>query len=576
MIHSLIENYIANLDISATHYDAVLMVNNEIYSSENRLKHLINFNGSYGIAYFILEQKKLLSIVLFLDGRYFDEFYHSNNNQILQILQIQEESNWLEHFYKEKNNRLNIITDLNLFTQKYISEREKKLPELKYHHLKRELINHNWKDNFDNIKPAEIIEIPVSNAGNTMQDKIKRIFLTDYNHKSRYMHIIHNPESIAWLLNSRIKNTHPGIPGIFIITTEKLIFFSNNEIISQLQCSNDVILECISKFKSWITNQKCKIVIDTQLASAYFMRFLQNIENIEISHKNDPCIIAKSIKNAIEIENIKEIHKHDGAAIVKFMLWIKKQVYNREKITEIDAAEKLYQTKQLSYKFVCNSFETILGADENSANIHGKPTDKIIDNFYLLDTGGQYLYGTTDITRTVALKKPSLEQKLHYTLVLKGHIAIASAKIKKGTTGSQIDVLARQYLWQYGLDYPHSTGHGVGFLLNVHEGPQAIAMNNHVPIQVGMILSNEPGYYIPQKYGIRIENLILAQESKYEGYIEFETISLAPLCHDLIDIQLMNQNELDWLQSYNKKVLHTLSPLLNQEEVEFLLKSTSV
>jgi Xaa-Pro aminopeptidase len=594
MMKNFIEKALASfINSSDFHddFDAVLIINNGIYPQEKRLKYLLNFDGSYGIAYFVFAKKtlekksqdnNLEKIVLFLDGRYFEEFsqFARKNNSILQVLHIKEAPNWLEKFYKERNEKLNIATDLNLFSHSYISSQKQKFPHLKYHHLNRNLINADWTESFDNINAREIISIPDEQCGESFFSKINRLFCKHLQHHHIYhqIHLIHDSESIAWLLNLRSKSMMADLPGILIITINEVILFSNQKIIDSIEKNfnkqnntQQITLKNIDQFQKWIQNycqKDIEILTDTESGLASLIRFLGSYN---IQHQNNPCILAKSIKNATEIENIKNAHKYDGAAVVKFMYWMQNQYHNKNQITEIEAAEKLYQIKSSCEKFICNSFDTILGGDENSANIHGKPSDKIINKFYLLDSGGQYLYGTTDMTRTVSLSTPSNDRKLHYTLVLKGHIAIASAKIIKGTTGSQIDIIARQYLWQHGLDYPHSTGHGVGFLLNVHEGPQGISVRNNVVIQEGMILSNEPGYYIPQKYGMRIENLILTKQSQYEDYLEFETISFAPLCSNLIDMNLLTKSEIDWLQKYHEKVVYELKDLLSQDEKEFVL-----
>ncbi|MDR0753626.1 MAG: M24 family metallopeptidase, partial [Holosporaceae bacterium] len=206
------------------------------------------------------------------------------------------------------------------------------------------------------------------------------------------------------------------------------------------------------------------------------------------------------------------------------------------------------------------SFETIAAADENAAIIHYHPnlkSNKIIDNILLLDSGGQYKRGTTDITRTISIIEPSEEQKLFYTLVLKGHIALASAVFPVGTSGSQLDLLARQFLWKYAEDYNHSTGHGVGYMAHVHEGPMAIAKNNNVPLQPGMLLSNEPGYYQESGFGIRLENMMVVEE--HGGYLSFETISLVPFDRKFICQELLSLDDVNWLCRYNRMIISSLA-----------------
>ncbi|MFW9597162.1 MAG: aminopeptidase family protein P, partial [Paludibacter sp.] len=282
----------------------------------------------------------------------------------------------------------------------------------------------------------------------------------------------------------------------------------------------------------------------------------------------------KSIKNNIEVEGIRRAMLKDGVALTRFFMWLEKNVTSGE-LTELSISEKLYQFRAGQEGFVGESFGTIAGYKAHGAIVHYKAnaeSDAKLrpEGILLLDSGGQYLDGTTDITRTTALGEPTKEQKSDFTLVLKGHIALSKAIFPKGTRGSQLDVLARKALWDMGLNYGHGTGHGVGHFLNVHEGPQSIRMEeNPAVLQPGMILSNEPGMYRTGEYGIRTENLVHvvpAVKTEFGEFFEFETLTLFPIDKKLIEIMLLNDEESEWIDDYHRKVFESLAPLLSIEE----------
>jgi Xaa-Pro aminopeptidase len=292
-----------------------------------------------------------------------------------------------------------------------------------------------------------------------------------------------------------------------------------------------------------------------------------------------PADSLKSIKNGTEIAGIRNAMKKDGVAMVKFLIDLEKALKNNETITELDVEEilKKYRSEQTDY--FGESFNTIAGFGAHGAIVHYEATPEsnaIIqpDNILLVDSGAQYLDGTTDITRTFSTGKVSDTVKRNFTHVLKGHIQLASAVFPKGTVGMQLDILARQSLWKAGQNFLHGTGHGIGCFLNVHEGPQSIRMNfNPTPLEPGMVTSNEPGLYLSGEYGIRIENLILTVKEKtteFGEFYAFETLTLCPIDKSLIDYSLLSHEEIDWLNDYHQKVYNELSPLLSTEEAEWL------
>ena len=255
-----------------------------------------------------------------------------------------------------------------------------------------------------------------------------------------------------------------------------------------------------------------------------------------------------------------------------------KENFSSRKITEISAASKLYQLRKESNKFKFLSFPTISGVGPNGAIIHYNATKKTNrrlkkGDIYLVDSGGQYEFGTTDVTRTISLNNTNQRVKNIFTRVLKGHIAVSSFKIKNTTTGSKIDIAARKYLKQVNLNYAHGTGHGVGYFLNVHEGPQAISKSNHIRFKEGMIVSNEPGYYEKNNFGIRIENLIYVKKEKNKKF--FENLTMVPIDKNLIEINMLNKKEKRWLNSYHKKVFNNIRGFMNKLEMVELKKACS-
>ncbi len=286
---------------------------------------------------------------------------------------------------------------------------------------------------------------------------------------------------------------------------------------------------------------------------------------------NDPIYKFKSIKNSNEIKNMVKAHIEDGLALTKFLYWIKN--INKKRLSELSAKNKLEKFRKLNKNYLFPSFDTIAGTGANGAIVHyrvTKSSNKIIkkNHLFLCDSGGQYKYGTTDVTRTICFNKHSKYIKDIFTKVLKGHIAVATSDINKYNTGKKIDKRARQFLKKDGLDYAHGTGHGVGFFLNVHEGPQSITKINKVKIQEGMILSNEPGFYKKDFFGIRIENLVYVK--KVNKKLFFENLTLAPIEKDLINYSLLNKMEKDYLFKYHLNVYSKLAKYLNKSEKKWL------
>ena len=323
------------------------------------------------------------------------------------------------------------------------------------------------------------------------------------------------------------------------------------------------ILDFFDKLK------KGTILLDKKTCSLYLEKALE--KKFKIKKKEDPIYILKSIKNNIEIKNMIDTHIIDGVALTKFIYWIKN--LKKFNITEVDAQNRLEKFRRMNPKYLFPSFNTIAGSGKNGAIVHYRATKnntKLLkrNEIFLCDSGGQYKFGTTDVTRTVCFENQNKNIKNIFTYVLKGHIAVAQTEINRKKTGKIIDKYARKFLKKNHLDYNHGTGHGVGFFLNVHEGPQAISKSNSIKIKNGMILSNEPGYYKKGKFGIRIENLVYVK--KIGRKLAFENLTLAPIEKELINFNLLTKQEKKYLFNYHLKVYSKISPFLNKNEKKWL------
>ena len=399
------------------------------------------------------------------------------------------------------------------------------------------------------------------------------------------------PESIAWLLNIRGGDVpHTPLPLSFAIVKADgavILFIDRRKLMPGLDrhLGNAVTIEPPDRLGAALDAlaKQGKVQADPATAASWVFDRLGKA-GAQIHRAADPCMLPKACKNAVELDGTREAHRRDGAAVTRFLAWLTREA-PKGKLREIAASDRLEAFRKEGKYFRDLSFPTFSGAGSNGAIVHYRAspdTEKLLEpgTLYLLDSGAQYLDGTTDITRTIAIGNPSDEMRENFTRVLKGHIALATARFPKGTTGSQLDGFARRALWQVGLDYDHGTGHGVGSYLSVHEGPQRISKAaNAQPLLPGMIVSNEPGYYKTGGYGIRIENLIVVQ-SDAETAAEremfcFETITLAPIDRHLVVRDLLDRSETGWLDAYHARVLTTIGPLVDAETGAWLEQATA-
>ena len=548
--------------------DGYIIPKNDSYFSEfslpDRLKTISNFTGSAGEA-IILKNENFL----FVDGRYTlqAELESGKYYKICEIPKFSKKK--ILDKYKKK---LKLGYDPQLFTSFLLKKKFDKY--FKLISIKDNLIDRMHKVTKRNLV-TPFYNLSSKITGESVKSKITRIVRRLKENKIDNI-FISAPENVAWLLNLRGgDNPNAPIPNckIFLTKERKIYFFSCPKKIFKMKTISGykkINFHIYQDFLKVVQNLKGKnFCIDKNTCS------ISNEKDIRLFFKikstTDPCYEIKSCKNKLEIKNMINAHIEDGAALTKFLYWIKK--INKKKISEFYAQNKLEKFRKKSKNYLYPSFNTIAGSGDNGAIIHYRATKKktkIISkkDIFLCDSGGQYKYGTTDVTRTICFSKPDKKIKDIFTKVLRGHIAVACTNINTHKTGKSIDIRARKYLKEGNLDYAHGTGHGVGFFLNVHEGPQAISKHNKVKISEGMILSNEPGYYKKGKFGIRIENLLYVKKKKNNLF--FKNLTLAPIDHDLIDFKKLNSYEKDYLLKYNILVYSKISPYLNKKEKKWL------
>lgn len=420
-------------------------------------------------------------------------------------------------------------------------------------------------------------------SGKTIQQKLE-IVSTKLKNKHADILLLNKLDEIAWLLNIRgndISYNPLAIAYVAIEDKKVTLFISNKKITpktKQYLTENKIFLKDYTAFNNYLSTLKNKtILLDN--TNMNFAVYNQVKKSNNIIFDASPISLLKSIKNNIEIDGFKEAMIKDGIALTQFFIWLENCLKEKVEITEISLAEKLKAFRSQQALFHGESFAPIVAFNEHGAIVHYTATTESNvkiepTGLLLIDSGAQYLNGTTDITRTIALGELDALQKRNFTLVLKGHIALARAIFSNGTTGNQLDSKAREALQTYGLNYGHGTGHGVGHFLCVHEGPQSIKPDhNNTVLEKGMIISNEPGVYFANEYGIRIENLLLIQDnenSSSSGLLSFETLTLFPIDTNAIDFSLLDKNEIEWLSDYHKMIYKKLSPFLSTTENKWL------
>ena len=579
--------------MQAQNLDAYLIPNTDPHQSEYIAEHwrsmtwLSGFTGSAGNIVITHDFAGLWT-----DSRYFIQGERQLKGTGIELMKLKiphtpEYIDWMVETLPEKG-RVGI--DETLFSLGKIRQMQE---AFKSKGLKivsaGDLIADVWEGR-PSIPLNPIFEHDVKYAGRSRREKLSAI-RENMNSESVDYHLITTLDDIAWIFNIRgndVEYNPVGIAYALISQNHATLFISNQKVNTGLRNSleNDgVELAPYEEIENRLKELgESTILFDPAKTSLKLYEAIPSeTARQEGIHLSTPM---KAIKNEVETQYIRSTMIKDGVAVTRFFKWLEENI-GKIHIDEVSAGEKLTAFRAEQEHFIGESFSTIAGYRAHGAIVHYRATPDIAfdlkpEGLFLLDSGGQYLDGTTDITRTVALGPPTTEEKRDFTLVLKGHIALARAVYPEGTQGYRIEGLARQALWSHGLDYGHGTGHGVGFFLNVHEGPQSISSRPSASklsdLKPGMLTSNEPGVYHEDKYGIRTENLVLTVEHSdseaFGKFFAFETVTLCYIDLNLVDKDLMNQEEIDWLNDYHQMVFERLSPRLEAEEVEWLRGKT--
>ena len=571
--------------------DAYIIPTGDFHNSEyvsNYFKgreYLSGFTGSAGTLLVTQE-----NAYLWTDGRYFIQAANEiegNNVKLMKMGENQSLEEFLVDFMKDKQT---IAFDGRVLPTSDVLSLNNKLPNAKFV-SDIDLVGQVWKER-PKLPYSLIYKLDKMFSGMTYLEKLEKIRekMKEY---GADVHILSSLEDQAWLYNLRANDvTHtPVFLAYTIITLDSVtLYVDSTKIdysIDKYLNENDIHTKGYFDIYDQLSQIKGKKIL-MNFNKVNYQIYQGLSSNNELINKEDPSLLLKAIKNSTEIENIKKAHIKDGVAMTKFMYYLKTGYKEGQEMSEISVSDYLEELRRLDKGLVDLSFNTICGFKEHAAMMHYSATpetnSKITGNgFLLVDSGGHYLEGTTDITRTFAMGNISNEMKKHFTAVLKSNIALASAVFLKGCTGLNLDVLARGPIWQLNLDYKCGTGHGVGYLLSVHEGPNSFRWKS-LPSKPscqeflpGMITTNEPGIYLKDKYGIRIENEMLCVEgttNEYGTFLKFETITYCPIDLDAIQKSQLTYIEKEWLNNYHQMVYDKISPYLTKEEVEWLKEYT--
>ncbi|WP_323846952.1 aminopeptidase P family protein [Microbulbifer magnicolonia] len=559
--------------------------NEYVPASDERLAWLTGFTGSAGMAVVGAEHA-----ALFVDGRYTLQAQQQLGDQPIDQENLDNNviADWLCAQLKEGQS---LGYDPRLHTEPGLALLKKRLGErdIALRPLELNPVDAVWSDRpATPCGPAR--PHPHTFTGEHSKEKRQRIaaLLADKRADALWLP---NPEVCAWLFNIRGSD----VPHLPVALASALLYRDGSAtlylagaavgeaLIEHLDSDVTLVNDKSELFAAARRHHVAKIWVDPLITNCWTLQQLRALD-IELLQERDPITRAKACKNPVELAGARAAHERDGAALCEFLAELDDAVAAGaadNSFGELEAVQLLRAKREAREGFQDDSFDSISGYGPNGAIVHYR-ADRAsslplkAEGIYLIDSGGQYPDGTTDVTRTVALGEFPHLAKEHFTRVLKGHIGLATLHFPKGTCGEQIDAFARQSLWDAGLDYAHGTGHGVGSFLSVHEGPQRIGkVSTGVALEPGMILSNEPGFYLTGQYGMRIENLIFVKESeKHHGFLEFEELTLVPIERKLIDAELLTEREKDWLNSYHRRVRETLMPLVNEKTQAWLEEAT--
>ncbi|AGQ99633.1 aminopeptidase P family protein [Vibrio parahaemolyticus] len=569
--------------------DALLIPHEDEYLGEyvpahnERLHWLTGFTGSAGAA--VITQDKA---AIFVDGRYTVQVTKQVPNELFEYRHLIEEPalDWIQD---NLTANASVAIDPRMHSSAWLDMAQAKLAgKLDLNILSSNPIDALWHD-----RPAPVVSnvclMPTEAVGQSSESKRKEIaqLVTKAGADSA---VITALDSICWLLNVRGLDVSrlPVLLSHAILHADSSVeyFLDPARLPAEFAAhvGTGVTVHHPEALQSRLEAMSGKkVLLDPAISNAWFKLVLQNA-GASVIAAADPCLMPKAAKNEVEIAGMKACHIRDGVAMSKFLCWLDAEVAAGNLHDEATLADRLEAFRKEDPTLMDLSFDTISAAGGNAAMCHynhenqPEPGKLELNTLYLVDSGGQYLDGTTDITRTIAIGQPSAEMIKQFTLALKGHIGVARARFPKGTRGYQIDTLARQHLWAEGYDYDHGTGHGVGHFLSVHEGPASISKKQiDVPLTEGMVLSNEPGYYRADAFGIRIENLELVVETPTNGdfpVLSFESLTRCPIDKRNINVDMLTRPELAWLNDYHQKVWEQISPLVEGEVKEWLREAT--
>ncbi|UJF19367.1 aminopeptidase P family protein [Vibrio sp. SS-MA-C1-2] len=570
--------------------DAILIPHEDEYLGEyipahnERLHWLTGFTGSAGAA--VVTQDKA---AIFVDGRYVVQVTKQVPSPLFEYRHLIEEPalGWLEQNLAPN---ASVAIDPRLHSTAWLAKaKESTGGKLSLVSLEKNPIDTLWRDRPEPLLSSARL-MGLEYVGQSSSDKRENV-AKELQAKGIDAALLTQLDTICWLLNIRGEDVSrlPVLLSHIVINRQGDVDFyiDADRLPSEFSAhvGTGVSVKSPAELQSGLTSLAGnKVLVDSANSNAWLSQILVDAGSTIIEGA-DPCLLAKAAKNPTEIAGMKACHIRDGVAVSRFLAWLDSEVAAGNLHDEAVLADKLEAFRRLDETIVDLSFDTISAAAGNAAMCHynhenqPEPSRLEMDSVYLVDSGGQYPDGTTDITRTIAIGTPSDELKQQVTLVLKGHISLASARFPQGTVGSQLDVLARQHLWARGYDYDHGTGHGVGHFLSVHEGPQRISkVYNSTALLAGMVVSNEPGYYRADEFGIRIENLeqVVAIETNGDNsMLGFESLTRAPIDKRLINVDMLNRPELTWLNHYHQMVWDDLSPLISGDELKWLEQATA-
>ncbi len=542
------------------------------------------FTGSAGTV--VVSQSE---VGLWTDGRYFIQAEKQLEGSGIKLFKMGEEGvpTFTQYVINNVKEGETLGFDGKVLATNTVLEFEKALCEKKANlNGDFDLIGELWEDR-PLLPSSEVFILEEKYSGESIESKLGRV-RNVLEKENCDINILTSLDDIAWIFNLRgadVKN-NPVNLAYAAITADKAVLYIeekklNNEVERYLYENSVEVRDYFEIYEDMERVSNSNIIM-MDLNKVNYGIYKRLNSEIKIVNKGNPSTLMKACKNEIELKNLRNCHVKDGIAVTKFMYWLKNSI-GKEEISEISATEKLEGLRKEQELYIGPSFDTIAAYEANAAMMHYKATevsDKRLEpkNMFLVDSGGQYYDGTTDITRTFILGECSEEMKKHFTLVLKGMINLSKVKFLYGVTGTNLDILARQALWNIGIDYKCGTGHGVGFLLNVHEGPQGIRVQyNPQVLEEGMNVTNEPGVYIEGSHGIRLENeLIVRKDEKttFGQFMKFETMTYAPLDLDGVIKELLAPEEIEFLNNYHKMVYEKISPYLNEDERVWLKKYT--